>query len=613
MASKIALNLICKNEEVNIARAIKSVLPFVDAAYVLDTGSEDKTVEIAKSLGAIVEVNTSFNYTATKEDEEWVKNYIGPQSYLREGDKLFRFAQARNYLLSITPKEYNWILWIDSDDIFDGASNIPKIIQIAEEQQATSVFLNYLYQCEFNPDGSLKTVIIQHLRERFFRNDGTYIWKGEIHETLIAEKAFKNIDLKEAQVIHTITNEDITGSIGRNIRNLEFEVRDTQANDPRPIYYLAKAYFDLQTDEYRKEAERLIKEGYLKASGWGEERAQAWDYVAWIRRHFNDPSNTIKAAHNSLIENPLFPGTYVTVAEGCLLKGQWDFALHWVKIAMSIPRPQTTLIVNPLEDLVRSLNIVYVASMNLGKFEDAWAAAVKLWELAPTRPGVKQVYDQASDLKVQRDLTTHAGELIRFYGQNRAIQGVQQIIASLPPVVANNQVIQSLALQYLPPRQHGNKEVTIFCGPGFEVWNPQTIETVGSGGSEEAVYRLSKELTRLGYKVTVYAEPGDQRGVHDQVDYKNHYEINWRDEFNILIAWRHPEVADLEIKTKKLYLWLHDVPSVKDYTPERVAKIDKVIPLSEFHASLVEQRMIEGRLFGVPKEKIYVSRNGVEI
>src|SRR4030042_482691 len=430
--SRVALNLIAKNEEASIARAITSVLPHVQGVFVLDTGSTDKTVEIAKSLGANVIVNTDFNYTVTKEDEKWVKDYLGPLAYLKKDDKLFRFGQARNYLLSVTPKEYDWILWLDADDIFDGKENIAKIIQLANEYQATSVFLNYLYQCEFNPDGSIKNVIISHLRERLFKNDGTYSWKGEIHETLIAEKSFKNIDSKDAQVIHTITNDDMTSSIGRNIRNLEFEVRDTQAADPRPIYYLAKAYFDLATDEYRKEAERLIREGYLKASGWGEERAQAWDYIAWIRKHFNDPVNVIKAAHNSLIENPLFPDTYISLAEGCLMKGQWEYALHWVKIAMKTERPQSTLLVNPVESAVRSLNVIYVASINLGKFDEAWAAVTKLWDIAPTRQGVKELYDQATNLRTQREITTHAGELIRFYGENRMVEGVQKVISIKP-------------------------------------------------------------------------------------------------------------------------------------------------------------------------------------
>lgn len=48
---KVSLVIITLNEETNIERAIQSV-PWVDEVVVLDSGSRDRTVEIAKRLGA---------------------------------------------------------------------------------------------------------------------------------------------------------------------------------------------------------------------------------------------------------------------------------------------------------------------------------------------------------------------------------------------------------------------------------------------------------------------------------------------------------------------------------------------------------------------------------
>ncbi|MEC9282778.1 MAG: glycosyltransferase family 2 protein [Bdellovibrionota bacterium] len=48
---KISAAIICMNEETNIARCIES-LAWADEVVVLDSGSEDKTLEIARSLGA---------------------------------------------------------------------------------------------------------------------------------------------------------------------------------------------------------------------------------------------------------------------------------------------------------------------------------------------------------------------------------------------------------------------------------------------------------------------------------------------------------------------------------------------------------------------------------
>jgi len=41
-----------KNEEENIGRCIKSTQPLSDEVIVIDSGSEDRTVEIARNLGA---------------------------------------------------------------------------------------------------------------------------------------------------------------------------------------------------------------------------------------------------------------------------------------------------------------------------------------------------------------------------------------------------------------------------------------------------------------------------------------------------------------------------------------------------------------------------------
>lgn len=50
----ITVIILTKNEELNIARAINSVKPVADRICVVDSGSTDKTAEIARSLGAEV-------------------------------------------------------------------------------------------------------------------------------------------------------------------------------------------------------------------------------------------------------------------------------------------------------------------------------------------------------------------------------------------------------------------------------------------------------------------------------------------------------------------------------------------------------------------------------
>ena len=83
----ISLCMIVKNEELNIARCLDSVVELVDELIIVDTGSVDRTVEIAS------------NYTS--------KVY----SYLWKDD----FSDARNYSFSKASMDY--CMWMDADDI----------------------------------------------------------------------------------------------------------------------------------------------------------------------------------------------------------------------------------------------------------------------------------------------------------------------------------------------------------------------------------------------------------------------------------------------------------------------------------------------------------------
>lgn len=85
-APRIALVLIAKNEERSLERCLRSVAPWVDEMIVLDTGSTDKTMDVARACGAQV-----FQFA-------WIDD----------------FAAARNVALSHSDADWNLIL--DADE-----------------------------------------------------------------------------------------------------------------------------------------------------------------------------------------------------------------------------------------------------------------------------------------------------------------------------------------------------------------------------------------------------------------------------------------------------------------------------------------------------------------
>src|SRR5579862_9633682 len=82
----ISACIIAKNEEKNLGRCLTSLHASVDEIIVVDTGSTDRTVEIARAHGARV-----FNFP-------WCDH----------------FSAARNESLSHAGGR--WIIWIDADD-----------------------------------------------------------------------------------------------------------------------------------------------------------------------------------------------------------------------------------------------------------------------------------------------------------------------------------------------------------------------------------------------------------------------------------------------------------------------------------------------------------------
>ncbi len=65
-ATKISVFIITLNEEDRIEKAIKSVKPIADEVLVIDSGSKDKTCEIARNLGATVIFNEWRGYGLQK-------------------------------------------------------------------------------------------------------------------------------------------------------------------------------------------------------------------------------------------------------------------------------------------------------------------------------------------------------------------------------------------------------------------------------------------------------------------------------------------------------------------------------------------------------------------
>ncbi|MEK5026114.1 tetratricopeptide repeat-containing glycosyltransferase family 2 protein [Paenibacillus sp. FSL M7-1046] len=146
----ISLCMIVKNEADSLAQCLKSVHGVADELVVVDTGSTDSTVQIARSFGAAV---VSFPWN---------------------GD----FAAARNAGLKMA--KGTWILILDADEELDAGSK-EELLLCAEHTEYEAFFLRI-----HNHKGTScasQTITVNPIL-RMFRNRPQYRFNGIIHEQI---------------------------------------------------------------------------------------------------------------------------------------------------------------------------------------------------------------------------------------------------------------------------------------------------------------------------------------------------------------------------------------------------------------------------------------------
>lgn len=203
----ISLCMIVKNEEENLANCLESVKKYVDEIVVVDTGSSDKTKQLA------------LKYTDKVFDFEWCDD----------------FSKARNF--SIKKASNDWILILDADE-FVVKFDTDKLI---EELNINS---NKVGRIEIVNKLQDEKKYIETVGRLF--NKKFYHYEGIIHEQMvsIAKEIYKSwntsIVLEHIGYTEKIINK--TNKIERNINLLNNALKQN-SEDPYTYYQLGKSFY----------------------------------------------------------------------------------------------------------------------------------------------------------------------------------------------------------------------------------------------------------------------------------------------------------------------------------------------------------------------------------
>ena len=112
----VSVIILSKNEEANIQHAICSVNGWSDDVHVVDSGSTDKTIEIARNLNANIH------------EHKWTN-----------------WAEQRNWALATIDLKYKWVLFLDADEQLTQESRSEISQRIYLENDSIGFYIGFEY------------------------------------------------------------------------------------------------------------------------------------------------------------------------------------------------------------------------------------------------------------------------------------------------------------------------------------------------------------------------------------------------------------------------------------------------------------------------------------
>lgn len=280
---KFSVALIAKNEELTLPRLIGSLKQFQERGgeiLVLNTGSTDKTVEVAESLGCkVISVGDMFIITIMEEiaaaiNAKFVEE--GDEPVVKAGDSLFDFAAARNYIATFT--ENNVVAMPDCDEIFTkfDIDKLDEVVSSGAEQ------LEYEFVFSHDVIGN-PIVKFRHCK---FYDKRKLAWEGIIHEILVGEA--RKVYLGEDIIKLEHYQNEKTNRSGY-LKGLAVDCYSNPKND-RNSHYFAREMMYLGRNK------SAIKEflHHISMGGWATEASQSMLYIGDCYKNLSNFDEMLK-------------------------------------------------------------------------------------------------------------------------------------------------------------------------------------------------------------------------------------------------------------------------------------------------------------------------------
>ena len=339
----ISVCMIVKNEEKVLARILKCAKKFADEIIVVDTGSTDKTKEIAKS------------FTDKIFDFEWVDD----------------FSKARNFAFEKATCDYQ--MWLDADD-FVSQENINQIIMLKKINSNADVYM-FKYATGFNKDDHPYLVFY---RERLLKRSKNFKWEGFVHEAISPSGKVEYCDI-------TIEHRKLDShDPKRNLKLYQKALkRKVKFNARETYYYARELYYNGYYFSAIKNLKKFLKiPNTYEADNLGAHIMLCDCYE--IKKDYQNGLNTLFDALK----------THEPTAEVCCRIGyifdnlnKSETAIFWFNSALLCKKQTNGFVREDFSDIIPHIELtrLYYQTKN---FELAKQHHFKAKEIRPTHPSV---------------------------------------------------------------------------------------------------------------------------------------------------------------------------------------------------------------------------------
>ena len=269
---RVSLTMIVRDEERNLPACLGSVRGLFDETVVVDTGSADRTAELARAFGARV-----FDFV-------WVAD----------------FAAARNAALARARGDYAF--WLDADDVLDPPEREKLAALLAGLRRGDDAAHVARCACDPGPGGDGGQTVVDHVRLFPLREEVR--WAYRVHEQILPalRRAGVPVRWSDVTVRHTGYADPALRArkLGRDAAILREELAD-RPGDPFVLFNLGSIAVE------RRDWPAAL--GHLSASLAGSAASDSitrklYALVARCHQMLGDPARALRACAAGLALDP---------------------------------------------------------------------------------------------------------------------------------------------------------------------------------------------------------------------------------------------------------------------------------------------------------------------